>query len=195
MKYAYVPGSVIAHERAMAGLSAGAPPAPPPYTVLRPAQPYDLATPGTPLGLRQLAAAAREGGLYAGVATLAVALRADGGEVVASLALRLNGDEPGRVRRAWAVYLRREQQDGTVSWAPHGAAVLDGANAARPIRAVGIEQLKAIARGVPYVPPPPRGGPPRLACFHCDRVTPFSITTWRPYTRHRCETSGKEGAS
>lgn len=200
MRYSYAPGSAAADERAA---TPAAPPEPP-WVILRPAQPYDLATPGTPQGITDVARAAAEGGIYAAAARYAVAASPDGAEVVVSLALRLQADLPGRRRRAWVVYVRRGDK-----WAPHGAAVLDDAappvrreaeegappvEVVVPVRPVGILELKAILRGVPYVPPPPRPGPPRLRCYTCDKVTPFSTTTWRPYTRHKCAT-GIEGRS
>jgi len=195
MKYPGLPSSAAAHDRAVAELGAGAPPAKLAYVVLRPAEPYDLATSGTPLGLRQLAAAAAEGGAWFVWATLALALAADGA-VVASLALRCIGDLPGRPRRAWAAYVRTEAEDGTVSWVPNGAMLADHGDAERPVRIVGILELKAVLRGEVYVPPPPRPGPPRFRCYHCDQVTPFSVATWKPYARHRCETTKQtEGRS
>lgn len=204
MRYSYAPGSAEADARAVAT------PAPPAaaYTILRPAQPYDLATPGTPRGILDVARAAEEGGIYRHSAAFALAASTDGADVVASLSLRLTGDLPGRVRRAWVVYVRRQGADGAVRWAPHGAALLDAGappvlreqeegppvEVRRVMRLVNIGELTAELRGVPYVPPPPRPGPPRLACYTCDKVTPFSTSTWRPYTRHRC-TTATEGRS
>lgn len=173
------------------------------YTILRPAQPYDLATPGTPRGILDVARAADEGGIYRHSAAFALAASTDGTDVVASLSLRLSADLPGRVRRAWVVYIRRQGEDGAVRWAPNGAALLDAGapvelraeedgrliEVARVLRLVNIGELTAELRGVPYVPPPPRPGPPRLRCYTCDRVTPFSTKTWRPYTRHKCATT------
>ena len=202
MKYYYVPGSAAAHERAVAELGGGTPAAPAPYVILRRAQPYDLSTPGTPAGLLAVARAADAGALlhppggWRYVATFALASPADpaGGDVVASLCLRLTGDLPGRPRRAWVAYVRAVDGAGRVAWKPNGAALLDP-EAERPVRVIGIEELKATLRGEVWVPPAPRPGPPRLQCQGCDRVTPFSTTTWRPYTRHRCVPAQSEGRS
>lgn len=196
MRYSYAPGSAAAHERSIAERTGDTPAPSPAYVVIKPAQPYDLATPGTPLGLRQLSAAAAEGGIFTQAATFALAVSADGLDVVATLALRLRGDSPGRVRRAYACYARRLGEDGSVSWLGDGSAILDSADEARPIRHVGILELRAIVAGRVYTPPPPRPGPPRLRCYTCDKVTSFSTTTWRPYARHRCElTKQTEGRS
>lgn len=195
MKYAYVPGSDAADERARRAQDS--PPVPPgaTWTVLRAAQPYDPATPGTPAGLLDLvrAAAEAEGGVWHAVVTLAVASSPDGEDVVASLALRLALDAPedGRRRRAWVVYVRRGDRpwSATSTAAGGGAALLDTQAGAVPMRTLGVLELKAILLGRTYVPPPPRPGPPRLRCYTCDKVTPFSTSTWRPYARHRCETN------
>lgn len=190
MRYAYASGSAAADERAR--LAQDAPPAPanPAYTVLRPAASYDLSTPGTPAGLLAVARAAAddEGGAWAADGRFALAVdRA--GRPVASLALRLQ--QPPR--RAWVVYVRTVDDDGRSSWKPNGAALLDP-DASRPMRLVGVTELLCILRRRPYVPPAPRPGPPRLRCYTCDKVTPFSTTTWRPYARHKCETT-TEGRS
>lgn len=199
MKYSYAPGSAAAHERSVAELVRGRGAiAPPQWAILRPAQPYDLATPGTPAGILDVARAAAQGALlpppggWQHRATFALAAGSSGmqGDVVASLALRLTGDLPGRPRRAWVAYAR----DGA-SWKPNGAGLLDAGDVERPVRTIGILELKAMLRGEVYVPPPPRAGPPRLRCPTCDKVTPFSTTTWRPYTRHRCVATHTEGRS
>lgn len=186
MKYYYLPGSAAAHDRAVAESTGGAGAGPPPaYAILRPAQPYDLATPGTPAGILTLAAAAA--GRWRTEARFALAASVEDGAVVASLALRLTDDSPGRQRRAWAVYVRTEDPEtGESSWKPAGAGLLDPGDPTRPLRPIGVNELKAVLRGEVYVPPPPRAGPPRLACQECDRATPYSTKTWRPYTRHRC---------
>lgn len=197
MKYYYVPGSAAAHDRAVAELAGAAIPAPPAaYVVLRPAQPYDLATPGTPAGILAVARAALQGPDWTPRATFALAASSDGGDVVASLALRLTGDLPGRVRRAWVVYVRREREDGTVSWAPGGAGLLDAGDPLRPLRPIGVEELKAVLQGKPWSPPPPRPAAPKMQCQGCDKVVSFALSTWRPYTSHKCiTTSGTEGRS
>lgn len=210
MRYSYIPESAAADARAAATHTA---PPEPTYVVLRAAQPYDLATPGTPDGLRQLARAAAEGGIYTAAATFALSASPDGAEVVASLALRLtvDGPEEGRRRRAWVVYVRRGDRpwSATATPAGGGAALLDTHAPAQlrdlddgrppvevvvPVRPVGVLELKALLRGEVWTPPPPRPGPPRLRCYTCDKVTPYSVSTWRPYTRHKCAT-GVEGRS
>jgi hypothetical protein len=143
-------------------------PTPPPYVVIRPAAPYDLATPGTPQGLRQLAAAALEGGRFTASAALAVAISSADGSVVASLGLRMRGDEPGRPRRAWAVYVRREAEDGAVCWESAGAALLD-AGAAPRVRPIGILELRCVLRGEVYVPPPQ--DPQSAGSLRCARAS------------------------
>lgn len=207
MKYSYAPGSAAAHDRAVAELERGAAPKPPEYAILRPAQPYDLETPGTPAGLLDVARAARQGahlpppGGWRYDARFALAQHtaaADPGDVVASLSLRLTGDLPAGPRRAWVAYVRRvDPETGASKWAPNGAAIIDHTDAdpaRRGPRLIGVNELKATLRGEVYVPPPPRPGSPRLQCQTCDKVTPYSTTTWRPYTRHKCAT-GKEGSS
>lgn len=196
MKYYYAPGSAAAHDRAVAELERGAPPACPQWAILRPAQPYDLATPGTPAGILDVARAAELGGAWCHRATLAVAASVDGGRVVASLALRLTGDLPGRARRAWVVYARAEDgTTGAVTWKPNGAGLLDAGDPARPVRPIGINELKCILQGKEWASPPPRPGPPHMRCYICDKPTPFSTTTWRPYARHRCDPTHMEGRS
>jgi len=200
VKYYYVPGSAAAHDRAVAELGGQRPAPPAPYAILRPAQPYDLTTPGTPAGLLAVARAAEAGaalpppGGWRHRATFALASTPDGAEIVASLCLRLVGDLPGRPRRAWVAYVRTENAAGEVSWKPNGAALLDP-EAERPMRVIGIEELKATLRGEQWRPPPPRPGPPRMRCFTCDAVTAFSTKTWRPYARHRCDPTHVEGRS
>lgn len=198
MRYSYAPGSAAAHDRAVAELSS--PPTPPSstFTVLRRAVPYDLATPGTPSGLLGVARAAREGGVWRCAAQLAVAVDNRSDDVVASLALRCSADDPAtaRRRRAWVVYVRT----GEGGWQPTGpldtggAALLDTADAERPVRSIGVLELKALLAEREWVPPAPRRPPPRLRCYTCDKVTSFSTLTWRPYTRHKC-TEQKEGRS
>lgn len=199
MKYSYAPGSVAAHDLAVAELSAGAEPAAPAYAILRPAQPYDLATPGTPSGIVDVARAADAGALLPAPggwrhrATFALAADA-AGRIVASLCLRLEGDLADRPRRAWVTYVRSEDDDGAVAWRPNGAAMLDAERSPSP-KLIGINELKALLRGEVWTPPPPRPGPPKLRCYGCDRVTAYSTTTWRPHTRHRCESTQTEGRS
>jgi len=238
MRYHYLPRSAIADEAARAA-AASPPAAPPGWAILRAAQPYDLATPGTPRGILDLARAAEAGGGWRHGATLALAMSADGAQVVASLCLRLVGDVPppplkgsfscrrcrrwlegdwsaadpaarveierqmatGRCdacaaresgrRRAWASYVRVTDAEGGISWKPGGAQLLDTTRPERTLLTIGLLELRAVLLGVPYIPPPPRPGPPRLACPRCDKVTPFSTSTWRPYTRHRCETAAE----
>lgn len=194
MKYPGLPRSAAAHDRAVAELSAGLVAPAPAYTILRPAQPYDLATPGTPRAVLDVAKAAAAGGVYACTCTFALAADAAGG-MVASLALRFADDLPGRPRRAWVVYVRAEDEGGAVAWRPNGAALLDGADAGRPMRQLGVTELKAVLAGVPYVPLAPRPAAPKLQCQTCDKITSFSVSTWRPYARHRCETRQSEGRS
>jgi hypothetical protein len=200
VKYFYAPGSAAAHDRAVAELSSPPAPAAAAFTVLRRAQPYDLATPGTPSGILDVARAAAEGGVWRCAAQLALAVDERSGAVVASLGLRCQADEPGRRRRAWVVYVRSQGEDGTSSWRPTGplstggAALLDDADTERPMRPIGVLELKAILKGVPWVPPAPRQGPPRMRCYTCDKVTPFSTSAWRPYARHKCSTQ-QEGRS
>lgn len=194
MKYPGLPRSAAAHDRTVAELAAGVAPPAPAYTVVRPAQPYDLATPGTPRAVLDVAKAASAGGVYACMCTFALAADAAGG-VVASLALRFAGDLPGRPRRAWVVYVRSADEDGAVTWKPNGAALLDATDPGRPMRQLGVTELKAVLAGVPYVPPVPRPAAPKLQCQTCDKITSFSISTWRPYARHRCETKQSEGRS
>lgn len=196
MIYSYAPGSAAAHTRAVAELARGAAPAEAAHVILRAAQPYDLATPGTPLGITAVARAADEGGVWRYIATFALAMPA-GGEpdaVVASLALRLAGDEGGRARRAAVVYVRRTAADGRSRWEPHGSAVLlDSADAERPVRPVGVEELKAILRGRPWAPPPPRltYTVPCPTCRQPARLT----SAGQIYASHRCDTKHVEGRS
>jgi hypothetical protein len=195
VRYYYAPGSAAAHDRAVAELGGGATPAEPRWAILRPAQPYDLSTPGTPGGILDVARAAAAGGVWQARATFALAASPDGTEIVASLCLRLAGDLPGRQRRAWAVYVRAEGGAAPAVWKPNGAGLLDAGDPARPLRTIGINELKATLRGEEWRPPPPRPGPPRLRCYTCDKPTPFSTTTWRPYARHRCDPAHVEGRS
>lgn len=197
MRYYYALSSAAAHDRAVAELDRGST-APPPaaYVVLRPAQPYDLSTPGTPAGILAVARAALQGMDWTPRATFALATSADGTEVVASLALRLLGDLPGRQRRAWVAYVRRQAEGGAAAWRPAGAGLLDAGDVARSLRPIGVEELKAMLRGVPWCPPPPRPAAPKLQCQDCDKVVPFALSTWRPYASHRCvTTTGTEGRS
>lgn len=196
MRYYYVPGSAAAHDRAVAELGGGTTTSPEPrWAILRPAQPYDLATPGTPGGILEVARAAAHGGVWRARATFALAASPDGAEIVASLCLRLAGDLPDRPRRAWVVYVRAEGGAAPATWKPNGAGLLDVGDPARPLRTIGINELKATLRGEEWRPPPPRPGPPRMRCYTCDKPTPFSTTTWRPYTRHRCDPTHVEGRS
>lgn len=167
---------------------AAAPPAPA-YRVLRPAQPYDLATPGTPAGILAVARAADEGGAWAYLATLALAEEAETGEVVASLALRLRCDR--EQRRAWVQYVRTKGG----AWSPSapgglgGAALLDGGR----VRPVGIEELKAIVRGQPWTPPAPRTVY-TVPCPVCQQ--PAKLTAGgKIFANHRCEAKHVEGRS
>lgn len=196
MRYYYALGSAAAHDRAVAELDRGSTAAPPAaYVVLRPAQSYDLSTPGTPAGILAVARAADAGGAWTHRATFALATSADGTEVVASLALRLQADIPS-LRRAWVAYVRRQAEGGAAAWRPAGAGLLDAGDSARPLRPIGVEELKATLRGVPWCPPPPRPAAPKLQCQGCDRVVPFALSTWRPYASHRCvTTTGTEGRS
>lgn len=174
----------------------------PSHAILRPAQPYDLATPGTPTGILAVARAAEQGaslrppGGWRHRATFALAASNDAeSAVVASLVLRLVGDLPGRPRRAWVAYVRRTDAAGTVRWVPNGAALLDNGDVERPMRVIGVEELKAILRGEEWTPPAPR--PPALTvpCPTCGgplRITNAGV----PYANHRCTpTKTTEGRS
>lgn len=175
--------------RAVAELGAGRPAPAAPYAILRPAQLYDLATPGTPAGILAVARAAQQGGGWRTVATFALA--ADpAGVVVASLALRLCGDLPGRPRRAWVVYARQ----AAGGWESRGASLLDH-GAERTVRPVGIEELKATLRGDTWVPPAPRPPAPTVPCPSCG--APARLTgAGKIYANHRCATTtGTEGRS
>lgn len=189
MKYPYAPGSAPAHDRAVAELGAGRPAPPPPYAILRPAQLYDLATPGTPAGILAVARAAAQAGGWRTVATFALAVD-PAGVVVASLALRLCGDLPGRPRRAWVVYARQ----AAGGWTSRGAALLDHA-AERTVRPLGIEELKATLRGEPWTPPAPRPPAPTVPCPSCGASVRLT-GAGKIYANHRCTTTtGTEGRS
>lgn len=194
MRYGYAPGSDAAHAAGVA--AAPATPAAGGPTVLRPALPYDLATPGTPIGIRSLARAAAAGahlpppGGWQHRATFALAVDDSGAEVIASLCLRLIGDLPDRPRRAWVAYVRSEEG----GWQSSGAALIDHGDPERPLRMVGVEELKAMLRGEVWAPP--ERDVPMLQCQGCDRVVRFSMTSWRPYSNHRCDTAVRtEGRS
>jgi hypothetical protein len=188
MKYSYAPGSAAAHDAAVAA-DPGPGPAPA-YAILRPAQPYDLTTPGTPAGIIAVARAAEAGGVWQHRATFALAAANDAeSAVVASLCLRLQADLPGRPRRAWVAYART----AAGGWRPNGAALLDSA-AERPMRVIGIEELKATLRGEPWAPPPPRTPPVTVPCPTCSG--PLRLTNaGKPYANHRCEKTQTEGRS
>jgi hypothetical protein len=200
VKYSYAPGSAAAHDRAVAELARGVPAPPPPFAILRPAQPYDLATPGTPLGILAVARAADVGEVWRYSATFALAVAAapkTGDGVLASLALRLNADAPGRSRRAWVVYLRRaDPETGRSSWSAGsegGAALLDTADAVRPIRPIGVEELKATLRGETWASPPPRVVY-TVPCPTCK--APARLTgDGRIYGNHKCDLKHTEGRS
>lgn len=192
MRYVYAPGSDAAHS---AGVLAQPPPAgvsrP---TILRAAVAYDLATPDTPQGIRAVAAAAERGatlpppGGWRHRATFALAENTDEG-IVASLCLRLNGDLPGRVRRAWVAYARGEGG----GWEPQGAALLDHGDTAQPLRQIGIEPLKAMLQGEVWVPPPP-ALVFSVPCPTCGR--PAKLTgVGKIYANHKCENTQVEGRS
>jgi hypothetical protein len=173
---------------------------PPAFAILRPAQAYDLATPGTPLGILAVARAADVGGVWRYSARFALAVAAApkaGDGVLASLALRLNADTPDRTRRAWVVYLRRaDPETGRSSWSAGsdgGAALLDTADAARPVRAIGVEELKATLRGEPWAPPPARVVY-TVPCPTCK--APARLTgDGRIYSNHKCDPKHVEGRS
>jgi hypothetical protein len=211
MRYSYAPGSTAADERDFARRTAGDS-APPPtgFVVVRPAVPYDLATPGTPQGLQLLVRAADAGahlpppGGWRYTVTLAVAVSADGGEVVASLALRLHGDlPPAWHRRAWAVWQRRTGdtvpagQQGV--WVPGGAQLRDSGHPdpTRQWREVSLAELKTVVRGELWTPPPPRVAAPAFTvpCPSCGR--PARLTSQgRIYASHKCTAPGAmEGRS
>lgn len=190
MRYSYAPGSDAAHAAELA------PPTPLPRPViLRAAQPYDLATPGTPQGIRAVAAAAERGaslpppGGWRHRATFALAEGTDGG-IVASLALRLTGDLPGRIRRAWVAYERTEGG----GWVPSGAGLLDHGDTAHPLRPIGIDPLKAMLAGEVWTPPAP-ALVFSVPCPTCGK--PAKLTgAGKIFANHRCETAGHtEGRS
>ncbi len=199
MKYPYAQDSATAHDRAVAELGGGTQSerAPGPV-ILRADQPYDLTTPGTPQGIIAVARAAEQGatlpppGGWSHRATFALAQTPDGAEVIASLCLRLVGDLPGRPRRAWVAYVR----DEAGGWRPNGAALLDSA-AERPMRVIGIEELKATLRGEVWMPPVKAPPSPALTvpCPTCGR--PARLTgAGKIYASHKCTTSGTtEGRS
>lgn len=199
MRYSYVPGSAAADARAMAAAIGGTAPPAPPFVILRPAAPYDLATPGTPLGIVQVARAAEQGATLAPPggwrhwAALAVATTPDGARTVATLALRLTGDLPGRTRRAWIAYQRTDAG----GWRSSGAGMLDtGAPTASgwPARPIGIEELKATLRGEVWVPPAPPQPAYTVPCPTCKQPTRIT-NAGKIYANHRCETAHVEGRS
>lgn len=184
MRYPYAPDSDAAHSASVAAVYAPPPLARP--VILRAAMPYDLATPGTPQGIKMLAAAAERGaplpppGGWRHRATFALAEDTDR-RIVASLCLRLSGDLPGRVRRAWVGYARAEGG----GWAPSGAALLDHGDTERPLQLIGIEPLKAMLQGEVWVPPPP-ALVFSVPCPTCGR--PARLTgVGKIYASHRCD--------
>ena len=186
----------------MAELARGATPLQPEYRILRRAQPYDLATPGTPAGILAVARAAAEGGLWSYTAHFALAQLVvppkDGGDgVAASLSLRLAADLPERPRRAWVMYVRRVQPDtGRSAWGPppggSSAALLD-AGAERPVRPVGIEELKATLRGEVWTPPAPRTTW-TVPCPQCGGTVRLTAAG-KLFASHRCDSKKVEGRS
>lgn len=191
MRYSYAPDSDAAHSLALL------PPAPPDLAVpviLRAARPYNLDTPGTPLGIRAVARAADQGaslpppGGWRHRAMFALAEDVDGA-IMASLSLRLAGDVPGRVRRAWVAYVRTEAG----GWADNGSALLDHGDVEHPLRPIGLEPLKAMLRGEIWTPSPP-ALVFSVPCPTCGR--PAKLTgVGKIYANHKCENTQVEGRS
>ena len=176
MRYFYAPGSYAATDAAVARIDAPPAPAAASVRVLTSARPYNIATPGTPAGVRRLAELAQEHG-HAVRVTFALAEDAEG-VLIASLAVRMPGV-------GFAVYTRRVREASS-GWEA-GTVILRG-------RVAGVNELKAHLRGVEYVPLPPKPPAYKVPCQGCGAWV--SITgAGKIYSSHKCKVSGTEGRS